>query len=426
MKISSEQIENSQVALNVEMEGAETDKYMEQALEHLSREVTLPGFRKGKAPRSLVEQHVGKQTILQEALEHLIPEAYEEALKMESISAIADPKIELLKIDPVVFKAIVPVQPAVTLGNYKDIRLKPEKKDITDKEIDEVIEQLRLQMGSLEPVERNLQFDDIVSIDIEGKKDEETLIDRKGVLHEVRKESNYPVPGFSEHLVDLKKGDETEFSITFPADYEIKDLAEKEARFKVKINEIKVKVLPEVNDDFAKTAGGESIPDLREKIKSGLQTRADDQAHRVFENKLMSTLIEQTTIEFPPVLVEKEIDNLISEEARNFSDGVKGLENYLKNIKKTYDEHREELKTTATERVKAYLIINKIAEVENITATDEELNQTVEKMAKGDEKKLAELNNLLSLPQTQASLRDMIVVNKTMEFITNIVTGSEE
>ncbi|MDD5312582.1 MAG: trigger factor [Dehalococcoidia bacterium] len=426
MKISSEQIENSQVALNVEMEGIETDKYMEQALEHLSREVTLPGFRKGKAPRSLVEQHVGKQAIFQEALEHLIPEAYEEALKMESIAAIADPKIELLKIDPVIFKAIVPVQPAVTLGNYKDLRLKPEKKDITDKEIDEVIEQLRLQMGSLEPVERNIQFDDIVSIDIEGKKDEETLIDRKGVLHEVRKESNYPVPGFSEHLVDLKKSDETEFSITFPADYEIKDLAEKEAHFKVKINEIKVKVLPEVNDEFAKNAGGESVPDLREKIKSGLQTRADDQAHRIFENKLMSSLIEQTTIEFPPVLVEKEIDNLISEEARNFSDGVKGLENYLKNIKKTYDEHREELKTTATERVKAYLIINKIAEVENINATDEELNQTVEKMAKGDEKKLAELNNLLSLPQTQASLRDMIVVNKTMEFITNIVTSSEE
>ncbi|MCX6004848.1 MAG: trigger factor, partial [Chloroflexi bacterium] len=267
MKISSEQIENSQVALNVEMEGAETDKYMEQALEHLSKRVTLPGFRKGKAPRSLVEQHMGKQAIFQEALEHLIPEAYEEALKNESIRAIADPKIELLKIDPVVFKAIIPVQPIVTLGNYKDIRLRPEKREITEKEVDEVIEQLRTQMGTLEPVERNVQFDDIVSIDIDGKKDEEKLINRKDVLHEVRKESKYPVPGFSEKLIDLGKGDETEFSISFPAEYEIKELSEKLVHFKVKINEIKEKILPEITDEFAKNAGGESLTDLKEKIK---------------------------------------------------------------------------------------------------------------------------------------------------------------
>ncbi|MCX6004064.1 MAG: hypothetical protein NT082_00065, partial [Chloroflexi bacterium] len=158
----------------------------------------------------------------------------------------------------------------------------------------------------------------------------------------------------------------------------------------------------------------------------GLQSRADDQVHKAFENRLMNMLIEQTTLEFPPILVDKEIDNIVNEEARNFADGMKGLENYLKNTKKTYDEHREDLRPAATERVKAYLIISKVAESENISVTDEEINQTIENMAKGDEKKLAELKNLFTLPHPQESLKEMIVINKTMEFITNIVSSSAE
>ena len=133
MKTTSEKIENCQVALNIEMEGEETQKYLGIALEHLARKVTLPGFRKGKAPTALVEQHVGKESIFQEALEHLVPEAYEEALKNEAIVAIADPKIELIQVDPLIFKATVPTRPEVTPGNYKDIKLELGKKEITRK-----------------------------------------------------------------------------------------------------------------------------------------------------------------------------------------------------------------------------------------------------------------------------------------------------
>lgn len=172
MKTTCEKIDNCQMALNVEMEGAETDKYLAEALEHLAKRVTMPGFRKGKAPSSLVEQHVGKTAIFQEALEHLIPEAYEEALKKESIAAVAEPKIELLQVDPVIFKAIIPLKPNVTPGNYRDIKMEIEKKEIGDNEINQVIEQLRMQFGTLDPVERGIQFGDIITCDITAKRTE--------------------------------------------------------------------------------------------------------------------------------------------------------------------------------------------------------------------------------------------------------------
>ena len=419
-------MENCQLALNVEMEGAETDKYLALALEHLAKRVTLPGFRKGKAPSSLVEQHVGKEAILQEALEHLIPEAYEDALKSESIAAIAEPKIELVQIDPIIFKAIVPLKPNITPGNYKDIRLEIGKKEITEDDINQVIEQLKLQFGTLVPVDRAIQYGDIISADITGKRGEETILERKDTLYEVAEGAKFPAPGFAEKLPGLKKDDETEFDLTFPEDFEAKELAGKQYSFTVKIKEVKEKSLPEVNDEFAKNAGSENVEDLKGKIKSGLQSRADESLKKDFENKLITMLIEQSTIEFPPVLVEKEIDNIINEEARNFADGPKGLENYLANAKKTMDQHREDLRQGATDRVKAYLVTSKIAEEEKIEVSEDELNEAIEGMTKGDETKAENVKAVFNMPEPRASLRNMIAINKTMDLLTKIATGQQE
>ena len=426
MKTTCEKMENCQVALNVEMEGTETDKYMSIALEHLAKRVTLPGFRKGKAPSTLVEQHVGKEAILQEALEHLIPEAYQDALKSESISAIAEPKIELVQIDPIIFKAIVPLKPNITPGNYKDIKLEMGKKEITEEDINQVIEQLKMQFGTLVPVDRAIQYGDVVSTDILGKRGEETILDRKDAMYEVSEGSKYPAPGFAEKLTGLKKDDETEFTLSFPDDYEIKEIAGKQYSFAVKIKEVKEKSLPEVNDEFAKNAGSENVEDMKEKIKTGLQSRANDNLKKEFENKLITSLIEQSTMEFPPVLIEKEIDNIVNEEARNFDDGVKGLENYLGNAKKTIEQHREDLRPAATDRVKAYLITSKIAEEEKIEVSDDELNEAIESMVKGDEAKAENVRGVFSMPEPRASLRNMLAINKTMDLLTKMVTGQDD
>jgi trigger factor len=426
MKTTTEKMENCQVALNIEMEGAETEKYMGIALEHLSRRVVLPGFRKGKAPISLVEQHIGKQAIMQEALEHLVPEAYEEALKSESLSAIDEPKIELVQLDPVIFKAIVPTKPEVTPGNYRDIRLEMGVKEIVDDDINQVIEQLRMQFGTLVPAERPVQFGDIVTIDIEGKRGEEAILSRKDTSYEVNKGAKYPIPGFAEKLEGMVKEEEKAFEMAFPDDFEIKEIAGKQYSFIVKIKDVKEKSLPEINDDFAKDAGSQDLAELREKIKDGLQVRADESLKKEFEHKLVTALIEQGSIDFPPVLVEREVDHIIGEEARNFPDGVKGLEVYLVNAKKTLDQHREDLKPAASDRVKAYLVTSKIAELENITVSDEELNESIEKMAGEEQGKAEEVKKLFTQPRPRESLRDMMAINKAMDFLTKLVTGQEQ
>jgi len=426
MKTTTEKMENCQVALNIEMEGAETEKYMGIALEHLSRRVVLPGFRKGKAPTSLVEQHVGKQAIMQEALEHLVPEAYEEALKSESISAIDEPKIELVQLDPVIFKAIVPTKPEVTPGNYRDIRLEMGVKEIGEDDINQVIEQLRLQFGTLVPAERAVQFGDIVTIDIEGKRGEEAILSRKDTSYEVNQGAKYPIPGFAEKLEGMVKEEEKEFEMTFPDDFEIKEIAGKQYSFSVKIKDVKEKNLPEINDDFARDAGSQDLAELRGKIKDGLQVRADESLKKEFEHKLVTALIEQGSIDFPPVLVEREVDHIINEEARNFPDGVKGLESYLVNAKKTLDQHREDLKPAASDRVKAYLVTSKIAELENITVSDEEVNESIEKMAGEEPGRAEEVKKLFTQPRPRESLRDMMAINKAMDFLTKLVTGQEQ
>lgn len=426
MKTTCEKLENCQLALNVEMESAETDKYMSSALEHLAKRVALPGFRKGKAPATLVEQHVGKQAIMQEALEHLIPEAYDDAIKQESIAPIAEPTIELVQIDPIIFKAIVPLKPNITPGNYRDVRLEMETKEVTEDDINQVIEQLRLQFGTLVPVEHDIRYGDIISADITGKRGDEIILERKDTLYEVAEGAKFPAPGFADKLVGLKKDDETEFELTFPDDFEAKELAGKQYSFNVNVKEVKEKSLPEVNDDFAKNAGSENMEDLKEKIKTGLQTKADESLKKQFENKLITTLIEQSTLEFPPVLIEKEIDNIVSEEARNFTDGEKGLEGYLTNVKKTMEQHREDLKQAATDRVKAYLIISKISEEENIDVSEDALNKAVEDMVKGDEAKAANVKAVFDMPEPRASLRNMLAINKTIDLLTKIVTGQDE
>jgi len=248
MKVSTEPIENSQVALNVEMEAVEVDEYLEKAYNRLVKKVSIPGFRKGKAPRVILEQHVGKDTLFQEALERLIPEAYEKALEEQEIEAIARPEIELTQTEPVVFKAIVPLRPTVKLGDYKQIRLKSEPVEISDEDVDAMIEQLRHENAVLSPVDRPVEFGDIVTIAIEGESQGEPFVSRKDLVYEVTVDSRVPLPGFAEKLEGMKKGEKRSCVLSYPPDYEMQELAGKESSFDVPLREVKETTVPAVDD----------------------------------------------------------------------------------------------------------------------------------------------------------------------------------
>lgn len=424
MKVSTEPIENRQIALKVEMDVVEVDKYMDKAYLSIASRVTIPGFRKGKAPKSVVERHVGKETILQEALEQMIPKAYEEALGIQSIEAIDRPEIELLQTEPVIFKAIVPIKPTVKLGNYKKTKIKFKPVEVSEQDVETTIEQLSRQHATLVPVERSVQFGDLVTIDVEGKREGEPFPIGKGVVYEVNKDSRLPLPGFSEHLVGMSRDKEESFVLSYPADYEIAELAGKEYEFKVSVAEVKEKQLPEVNDEFAKGLGLDDLASLREQILSGLKQGAEERARLELEQKATDALMESSEIEYPPILVERAIDRLLSEEAENFRDGFEGLERYLTSLNKSLEAHREELKPVAEKRVVRTLVLEKVAEEEKIEITEPEIDAEIDKMVKGPAGQAEEMKKLFNLPQSRETIKRFLKSKRAAERLVQIATNS--
>jgi trigger factor len=422
MKVSTEPIENSQVALNIEMEPVEIDRYLDRAYNRLVQRVSIPGFRKGKAPRDILERHIGKDALFQEALEDLIPKAYKEALDEQKIDPIAQPQFELVKTEPLIFKAVVPLKPTVKLGDYKQIKVESQPVKISQKDTDATIEQLREQQALLLPVDRPVQFSDVVTIDVEGEREGEQFPIRKDVVYEVVKETRLPLPGFAEKLAGMIKSEEKSFVLSYPQDYEMKELAGKDHAFKVTVKEIKEKKLAEVDDEFAKSLGREDLASLREQIESNLKTRADERARAELEQKAVDALVELGEVEYPPVLVEREIDRLLNEEARHFAEGIAGLENYLKTLNKTMENHREELRSIASKRVVRSLILGKLAEAEKIEVIDSEVDVEVEKMAQDADKQAEDVRKLFSLPQARESIKQFLIGRKAVERLVEIAT----
>ncbi len=425
MKVSTEPTENSQATLSIEMEPAEVEKYLERAYSRMVRRVAIPGFRKGKAPRSILESHVGKDALFREALEYLIPAAYNEAAQGQQIDAIAHPKFELVQTEPLIFKAVVPLRPKVTLGDYTKVRVESKPVEIGDKDIEEAIGQLRDQHATLSPVDRPAQFGDIVSIDVKNAGEGESSAIRKDIVYEVAKETRLPLPGFAEKLVGMNKGEEKSFVLSYPADYEMAELAGKEHAFTVTVSEIKEKKLPEVDDSFAKTLGKEDMASVREQIASTLKTRAEERARLELEQKATDAVIELSEVDYPPILVENEIERLLNEEARHFTDGITGLEGYLKSLGKTLEGHVEELRPMANKRVVQSLVLGKLSEAEKIEVADSEVDAEIEKMAQGTEKQSEETRKLFGLQQARESIKQFLVGRKTIERLVEIAKGSE-
>ncbi len=424
MKVSAEPIENSQITLNIEMEATEVDKYLERAYSRLVKKVSVPGFRRGKTPRAILEQHIGKDTLLREALEDLIPRAYKEAAESQEIDAIAQPQFELVRTEPLTFKAIVPLKPVVRLGDYKKVRFEFNPAEIGEEDIKTTIEQLRDQQAVLSPVERQVEFGDVVTIDIDGERQGEHFPIRKDFVYEVTKGARLPLLGFAEKLLGMRKGEEKKFALSYPPDYETQELAGKEYTFRVKVLEVKEKKLPEVDDEFAKSLGSQDLASLKEKIAANLKARAEERARSELEQKVIDAVVELSEVQYPPILVDREIDRLLDEEVRHFSGGIIGLENYLKNLNKTIDEHREELRPLARRRVVRSLVVENVAKAEKIEVDDSEINEEVERMARDAGKQVDEARKLLTMPQTRESIRQFLAVRKTVGRLVEIATGS--
>ena len=420
MKVSSERIENSQVVLKVEAEPEEVERSLEEAYRHLVKRADVPGFRRGKAPRAMLERYLGKEALLGEAVERLVPQLYSRAVEEQGIDAIAQPEIEITQTDPVIFKATVPLRPTVELGNYREIRVDPEPVEVAEEEMEKAIEQVRYQHAPWQPVERPIQFGDLVTIDVKGSLEDGSLLDRKDLQYQVLKALPFPVPGFSEQLEGLDKGEEKEFTISFPADYEISHLAGKEYLFRVVVSEIKEQKLPEVNDEFAKSVGEgfEDLESLRQRIASALKALAEEKERRRFEEKVIDAVVELSKVDFPPVLVEREIDRLIRETEASLEEGIRSRG-------RSEEELREELRPLATRRATIYLVLGKMAEEEKIEVAEAEIEEEVEAIAQSAGERGEEIRRMFNSTTGRQSLKEVLLTRKTVKRLMEIASGEE-
>jgi trigger factor len=416
VKVTREKTENSQAFLTIEMDPNEIEGYMEKAYRRIVLKANVPGFRKGKAPRTVVERLFGKAGLLEEAVNILIPVEYEKAVKQENLEPVGQPEIQLEKIEPVTFKAVVPLPPTITLGDYTQVRVTPETVNVTEDKIDNVIEHFRHRSATWEPVDRPVVTGDLVTISITSDVEGKPFLSQDGLQYHVESASTFPAPGFGEQITGLKRDEEKEFKLKLPDDFYNKEFGGKEVAFKVVIKEIKVEKLPEVTDEFVKIVSPDSkdLADLRQRINTEIKTEMENKSHSDFEDKVLQAVVDASKIEYPPVFVEREMDQLMDRQLQYMQMGPREFQEYLKSVNKTGEQVREDLRPMAVKRVTRSLILDKVAEAEKIEVSDSEIDAEALKMAETAGEHKEEYLKSFANPSARDYIKEVLTTRKAI------------
>lgn len=424
MKVTAETLEDSQVALNIEAEAGELNKAMDEAYRRLVNKVSVPGFRKGKTPRLILEQHIGKGALLEEALEQLIPQLYKEAIGSQKIEPIDQPQMQIIQTEPVVFKAVVPVKPTVELGDYRNIRLQPEPVEITDEEIAAAVELKRQEQAILTPVDRPVQFGDMVTMNIEANIEEKPFLKHKDIVYEVNKDSQVPLPGFAEKLKGAKKGKGKDFTLIMPLDHRVKEFAGKECFFKVAVTEVKEKQLPELDDEFSQTCGYDNLTSMKEALRVDLKDKAKQLGEQRLSETAVDAVVETSQVHYPPILENKEIDRILEREAHRL--GFTKLNDYLNATNLTEEKMRDSLRPMVKKQIARLIVLDEIARIEKIEIDESEVDNQINEMVKSEEGEGDKIRQFLQLPHMKESMRETLRRNKTVDWLVKIATSGNQ
>jgi trigger factor len=397
--VSTKPQPGSRVTLEIEVPAAEVDRHFATAYRHVAERTKVPGFRPGKAPRHVIDRFVGHGSVVAEAIDHLVGEAYDTALDQTAIIPIDQPEVAIDSASvsegaSVRFTATVAVRPEVTLGAYTGYPFSLEPIEVTDEQIDVVITDLREQQATLRPIdERGAGEGDVVAVKfigtIDGEPFEGGSADRLPlVIGEGRM-----VPGWEEQLVGMRIDETKGFDVDFPDDYRVEELRGKHAHFEVTLLDLRERILPDLDDDFAKSVSdGQSIEELRAEIRDALQHRGEDEARHRFADRIIDFAVSNATVELPEVMIANEIEIMRDELGNRLAAQRIGMQQYLEMARQTPEELAAELREPASRRVKSLLVLSAIAEKEGIDAGDEEIDAEIRDQLEryGDEPRLAE------------------------------------
>ena len=374
MKVSSAELPPRQVSLDIEVDKDRLDRAIDDAYRRLAGRVDVPGFRRGKAPRSMVERMIGHDRIVEEALDRLVPEVVSEAMQQEKLEPYTRPRVESIEFDPLRLKAVVGLAPKVELGDYSQtLRITPDQAEVGEEQVNEVIQRLRESYAQWVPVERPVKLGDRVGIDLKAMMAdrEQPVMDSKDAEYVVDAEGAQPAPGFADQLVGMNAGDQKKFTLTMPEDYRDAEVAAKPADFEVNLHWVKERELPELDDEFAQQVGEYAdAAALKTAVETQLHQRENDRVREKLEEEAMSKLVEISTIEFPPQLVDLQTQHMLETFKNSVERQGLQLNQYLRLIGKEQDAFEQEMRTEAESRVRRSLALDAFATAEHIDGAD--------------------------------------------------------
>jgi len=417
-----EKMENNRVKLEIEVAAPDVDTALAKAYRKVVKQINLPGFRKGKVPRRILESRFGPEILHEDALDLLVPDAYEAALKEADLDPINNPEFDLVQIEeskPLLFNAVFEVLPPVELGEYRGLAVEQEKVEVEDIQIDHHLFMLREQNARLVPREEGpVKEGDLVQIDFKGYVDGEIFEGGEAEDYSLEIGSRSFIPGFEDQLIGAVQDETKEIKVTFPDNYRKEDIAGKEATFEVIVKQIKEKQLPELDDDFVKEVSEfETLEEMKADLKEKLLKNAEEQSKAKLEEELIEKVSAAATVEPPKILVDRQIDRMVGDLENYLRYQGMGLDQFLELSGKNKDEVREERREEAEKRAKANLVLDAIAKQEGITVEDSELTEKIEEIATTYNDDSERIRDLLEKQGRIPVMQEEIRIRKVIDLI---------
>lgn len=401
MTATWEKKEGNEGILKVTVPAEKVDKALDQAFKKVVKQINVPGFRKGKVPRPIFEQRFGVEALYQDAVDILLPEAYGEAIDETGINPVAQPEVNVTQIEKgkdFEFEATVTVEPEVQLGDYKGLEIEKQDSELTDEDLQEAIDHSLGHLADMVVKEDGaVENGDTVNIDFDGYVDGEQFEGGQADGYDLEIGSGSFIPGFEDQLVGVKTGEEKDVVVTFPEEYHAEELAGKEATFKTKVNEIKYKEVPELDDEIANELDSDanSVDEYKENLRKRLSEQKAEEAENVEKEEAINKATDNATIDIPQAMIDTELDRMVQEFGQRIQQQGLDLQTYFQISGQDESQLREQMKDDAEQRIKTNLTLSAIADKENIEANDEDIDKELEKMSKQFNISVEDIKNTL-------------------------------
>ena len=421
MSVQVENLEKNMVKLTIEVPAEELEKAIDAAYKKQKNQISIPGFRKGKVPRAMVEKMYGVEVFYEDAANTLMQQNYPSAVEESGVDIVSRPSIDVVQIEkgkPFIYTAEVAVRPEVTLGKYMGVTVTKIDTSVSDDEVAEALEQQRNNNArTISVTDRPVAVGDTAVIDFEGFVDGVAFEGGKGENHPLEIGSHTFIDNFEDQLVGKNAGDEVEVNVTFPEQYQAADLAGKPATFKVKINEIKAKELPELDDEFAQDVSEfDTLAEYKESLKKNLEEKKENEAKRTKEDEAVQKIIDKSKMDIPEAMIDTQCETMIEEFAQRNAQSGLSMDQYLQFSGLTVDGLKEQVRPEALSRIQASLVLEQIAKDENIEVSDDDVNAEIEKMAASYGVEADKLKEYMGDAEKESMKKDL-AINKAVELV---------